>query len=116
MRRGWFIKFTVYRQILVAPDGILLAQKMITVLNRKREKGRGIYDVSFLMGFTAPDFVYIERILGLDQAEFLRRFDERIGELDLDFLARDVEPFLFSPEQQGRVATFRDYWLNQLTG
>jgi hypothetical protein len=51
-----------------------------------------------------------------DPAEFLRRLNERIGELDLDFLARDVEPFLFSPEQQGRVATFRDYWLNQLTG
>lgn len=114
--KAFLNKFTVYRQILAAPVGILLTQKMMTVLHRKREKGRDIYDVSFLMGFTAPDFVYIERILGLDQAEFLRRLDERIGELDLDFLARDVEPFLFSPEQQGRVATFRDYWLNQQRG
>ena len=103
-------KFTIYRQILAAPAGIILAQKMMTILQRKREKGRDIYDVSFLMGFAGPDFVYIERILGLDQTEFLRRLNERIGELDLNFLARDVEPFLFAPEQQERVTTFRDYW------
>lgn len=103
-------KFNIYRQILAAPAGIILAQKMMTILQRKREKGRDIYDVSFLMGFAGPDFVYIERILGLDQTEFLRRLNERIGELDLNFLARDVEPFLFAPEQQERVTTFRDYW------
>jgi predicted nucleotidyltransferase component of viral defense system len=103
-------KFTIYRQILAAPAGIILAQKMMTILQRKREKGRDIYDVSFLMGFAGPDFVYIERILGLDQTEFLRRFNERIEELDLNLLARDVEPFLFAPEQQERVTTFRDYW------
>ena len=42
--------------------------------------------------------------------EFLRRFNKRVEELDLNFLARDVEPFLFTPEQQERVLTFRDYW------
>jgi hypothetical protein len=76
-------------------------------------KKRDIYDVSFLMDFTISDFVYIEKMLGMDQAEFLRRFDERLGELDLNFLARDVEPFLFASEQQERVTTFRDYWLNR---
>ena len=44
----------------------------------------------------------------MDQAEFLRRFDERLGELDLNFLARDLETFLFASEQQERVITFRD--------
>ena len=103
-------KFTIYRQILAAPAGILLAQTMMTILHRTREKGRDVYDVSFLMGVSGPDFVYIERILGLDKAEFLRRMNERIGDLDLNFLARDVAPFLFTPEQQERVTTFRDYW------
>jgi len=103
-------KFGVYRRIPAAPAGILLAQKMMTVLSRKREKGRDIYDVSFLMGIAAPDFAYAERMLGLDRTEFLRRFRERLAELDLDALARDVEPFLFSAEQRERVATFREYW------
>ena len=106
-------KFTIYRQILAAPAEILLAQKMMAILYRKREKGRDIYDVSFLMGFAISDFVYIEKNLGIDQAEFIRRFDERLGELDLNFLARDVEPFLFSSDQQERVTTFRDYWLKK---
>jgi len=49
----------------------------------------------------------------MDQTEFFRRFDERLGESDLNFLARDVEPFLFASEQQERVTTFRDYWLKK---
>jgi len=109
-KKAFLNKFAVYRQILAAPAGILLAQKMMTVLYRKREKGRDLYDVSFLTGFADPDFDYIGRIIGLDREEFLNRFDERLSELDLNFLARDVEPFLFSTEQQGRIVTFRDYW------
>ena len=105
-------RFSVYRQILAAPAMILLAQKMMTILYRKREKGRDVFDVSFLTGLTAPDFDYIKKTLGLDQSEFLRRFDERIGELDLSSLARDVEPFLFAPEQRERVTGFRDFWDN----
>jgi predicted nucleotidyltransferase component of viral defense system len=103
-------KFGVYRRILAAPTSILLAQKMIAILYRKREKGRDIYDVSFLMGFASPDFAYIQKMIGLDQAEFLRSLDERLEELDLTMLAWDVEPFLFTPEQKERVITFRDYW------
>jgi hypothetical protein len=109
-------RFTVYRQILAAPAAILLAQKMMTILYRKREKGRDIFDVSFLTGLAAPDYDYIERTLGLNRTEFLQRFDERLGELDLNALARDVEPFLFAPEQRERVAGFRDFWGGQGNG
>jgi len=105
-------RFNVYRQILAAPDPILLAQKMMTILYRKREKGRDIFDVSFLAGFASPDFDYIEKSVGLDRREFLRRFEERLGELDMNALARDVEPFLFAPEQRERVDGFRDFWKN----
>ena len=107
-------KFSVYRQILAAPSAILLAQKMMTILYRKREMGRDIFDVSFLTGFTAPDFDYIEKTVGMDRAEFLRRFDERLRELDLNSLAQDVEPFLFTPEQRERIASFRDFWREKL--
>ena len=62
------------------------------------------------MGLAFPDFAYIEKLLGLVPKEFSRRFNERLGELDLNFLARDVEPFLFAPEERERVASFRKYW------
>lgn len=109
-RQAFLNKFGVYRRIPAAPAGLLLAQKMITILYRKREKGRDIYDVSFLMGLAVTDFAYIEKLLGLDQKEFSRRFNERLGELDMNALARDVEPFLFAPEERERVAGFREYW------
>jgi len=38
---------------------------------------------------------------------------ERLQELDLNFLAGDVEPFLFSSGQKDRILTFRDYWETQ---
>jgi hypothetical protein len=37
-------------------------------------------------------------------------FDAKLKELDLKFLAKDVEPFLFSSEHKERIVTFRDYW------
>lgn len=112
-RKVFLNKFAVYRRIPAAPAGVLLAQKMITILYRKREKGRDIYDVSFLMGLAVPDFAYIEKLLGLDPKEFSQRFKERLGELDMNALARDVEPFLFVPEERERVASFREYWVNK---
>lgn len=102
-------KFTVYRRILAAPPTILLSQKMMTVLHRKREKGRDLFDVSFLRGLAKPDFSYIEKCLGVGETDFLQLFSERLQELDLEFLARDVEPFLFSPDQKDRILHFKKF-------
>jgi len=103
-------KFAIYRQILTAPATILLSQKMMTVVERKREKGRDLFDVSFLMGLAKPDFAYISKCMDVDQKAFLRLFSERLHKLDLNFLAVDVEPFLFSSAQKERILTFREYW------
>jgi hypothetical protein len=85
----------------------------MTVLERKREKGRDLFDVSYLMGLAEPDFSYIAKCMDIDQKQFLKLFDDRLQELDLNFLSRDIEPFLFSSEQKERVLTFRDYWKTQ---
>jgi predicted nucleotidyltransferase component of viral defense system len=103
-------RFTVYRQILTAPLSILLSQKMLTVMQRKREKGRDLFDVSLLLGVAQPDFNYISKYVGIGEKEIIEQFTRRVEELDLEYLARDVEPFLFSPEQKERVLTFREYW------
>jgi len=106
-------RFAVYRQICTAPASVLLAQKMMTVLERKREKGRDLFDVSYLMGLAEPDFSYIAKCMNIDQKKFLKLFNERLQELDFNFLARDVEPFLFLSEQKERILTFGDYWKTQ---
>jgi len=106
-------RFALYRQIQTAPASVLLAQKMMTVLERKREKGRDLFDVSYLMGLAEPDFNYIARSINIEQKQFLKLFDEKLQNIDLNFLARDVEPFLFSSEQAQRILTFYDYWKTQ---
>jgi len=91
-------KFAVYRQIHTAPATILLSQKMMTVME------------AFLMGLAKPDFTYISKCMDIDKTTFLRLFSERLQKLDLNFLAGDVEPFLFFSEQKERILTFREYW------
>ncbi|MCU0576764.1 MAG: nucleotidyl transferase AbiEii/AbiGii toxin family protein [Desulfobacterota bacterium] len=103
-------RFTVYRQVLVAPLSILLSQKMMTVMLRKREKGRDVFDVSLLLGVAEPDYGYMGKYLGMEKEEIVEGFTKRVGELDLGYLARDVEPFLFDAGQKERVLTFREYW------
>lgn len=106
-------RFAVFRKIIAAPVEVLLAQKMIAVLYRKKEKGRDLFDVSFLMGKTRPDYAYVKKTLGFERDVFLKKFKARVDELDLDYLARDVEPFLFDPAQKDRVLYFRESWGGQ---
>lgn len=112
--RPYFLnKFNVYRLILTAPLSILLSQKMMALMTRKREKGRDVFDVSLLLGVVRPDFEYLEKVLTIGKNEIVEQFTNRIEELDLEFLARDVEPFLFSADQKERVLTFKEYWQQQ---
>lgn len=107
-------RFDVYRDILVNPVDILLAQKLITILGRKREKGRDFFDVSYLYGMTQPDFGYIEETMGMNKSEFIEKIFARCEELDFVSLAKDVEPFLMYPEQAARVLGFKKFIADKL--
>ncbi|MFH1429126.1 MAG: nucleotidyl transferase AbiEii/AbiGii toxin family protein [Candidatus Margulisiibacteriota bacterium] len=108
-------KFGIYQNILSAPADVLLAQKIMTIIDRKREKGRDLYDVSFLLGLTRPNYKYLEDCYNLNEAEIKNKLVQRVKELDLEYLARDVEPFLFFPEQKQRVLSFDNY-IKQVLG
>jgi predicted nucleotidyltransferase component of viral defense system len=107
-------KFDVYRTILVNPADILLSQKLITILGRKREKGRDFFDVSYLYGMTQPNFEYIEAVMEMNKDAFIDAVLARCEQLDFKALAADVEPFLMYPEQSIRVTGFKDFIKQQL--
>lgn len=102
-------KFDIYRNILVNPIDIILAQKLITILERAREKGRDFFDVSYLYGITQPNFKYIEQEMNMDRGEFVKKFIDRCDSMDFLALARDVEPFLMYPDQSARVIDFKNF-------
>jgi predicted nucleotidyltransferase component of viral defense system len=107
-------KFDLYRKILVNPSDIVLSQKLIAATNRKVAKGRDFYDISYLYGFTVPNFEYIEKYLGEGQRSFIDNLLEECDKLDFNSLTRDVEPFLIDNASTERVTNFKDFIFSKL--
>jgi predicted nucleotidyltransferase component of viral defense system len=103
-------KFDVFTSISVVPVDILLAQKFYAILARKRAMGRDFYDAVFLAGKAKPDFVYLKERAGIKNKEMLKlALLEHCAKLDFKLLYRDVEQFVFSPEDAKKVLLFIDY-------
>jgi predicted nucleotidyltransferase component of viral defense system len=103
-------RFELYRNILVNPPAVVLAEKLIALRDRKREKGRDFYDVSFLYGSVEPDFEFIEKTMDISRNEFMGQILERCRTLDFGSLAADVEPLLIKRDQIARVRDFLSFW------
>ncbi len=102
-------KFDVYRSILVNPVDILLSQKLMAIIGRKRKKGRDFYDASYLYSKTEPNFSYILKNYSLNKKDFFKKLLAICHGLDFKALSKDVEPFLIFPEQVKRVANFERF-------
>jgi predicted nucleotidyltransferase component of viral defense system len=109
-------KFDIYRSILVNPPEVILSQKLIALLERKRAKGRDIYDISYLMGITAPDVKYLTKERGIKNKEELKeKVLKKCDALDLQEMAGEVEQFLLEPEKgKQRILTFPQYIRQEL--
>ncbi len=103
-------KFDVFLRINVVPADLLLAQKIYAIFNRKRAMGRDFYDAVFLLGKTKPDLGYLQSKLKIkDMADLKVRLLTICSKLDFKALARDVEEFLFNPNDAKKVLFFYDY-------
>jgi len=108
-------KFGVFRRVAVNPPAVLLAQKMLAILLRRRAKGRDFYDASFLAGLTGPDYAYLASAEKLNRAAFIQRLEKHCANLNFKALAKDVEPFLFDSGERERVLHFKEH-LRDITG
>jgi predicted nucleotidyltransferase component of viral defense system len=108
-RQYLLVGFDVYRRILANPIDIILSQKLITIIQRKREKGRDFYDASFLLGLTDPNYEYLEKEYGMNKSQFLDKLKERMGNLDFKELVKDVLPFLIKSDDQERILSFKEF-------
>jgi predicted nucleotidyltransferase component of viral defense system len=101
-------KFDVFTQIFSTPEELLLAQKFYAIINRKRNKGRDFFDVTFLLGRgTKPNYEYLNLKLGIQSSDELRKQTlEKCAAIDMNEMAKDVEPFLFDPKDMKKVLLF----------
>jgi predicted nucleotidyltransferase component of viral defense system len=105
-------RFGLFTRIIVTPPGLLLAQKLYTLVNRPRAKGRDYFDVVFLFSQAVqPDYAYLEAKMSAGTPELLRRvISDLLERVNLEELADDVRPFLFFAEDDRRVRYFREFW------
>jgi predicted nucleotidyltransferase component of viral defense system len=104
-------KFDVFTHIKSASLDLLLSQKLLAALERKRAKGRDFYDVVFLLSKTRPNYSYLKQKLNITNAQSLKKtMIERYEELDFKQLANDVRPFLFFEKDTKKVEQFKEFW------
>lgn len=101
-------RFEVFTTILTTPLPLLMAQKLYDIINRTRNKGRDFFDLVFLMGRNIqPDYKYLEEKIYVSDSEALKKvLLQKCRQLDMDEMARDVEPFLFKPTDGKKVVQF----------
>ncbi len=103
-------KFDVFTEILTTPPDILLSQKIYASLNRKKAKGRDFWDIIFLLQKTKPNYDYLYKKLGVKtSADLKNKFIKDLNQFDFNELAKDVEPFLFNPEESKKIKLFLEY-------
>jgi predicted nucleotidyltransferase component of viral defense system len=105
-------RFGLFSRLLVTPPELLLAQKLYTVGNRPRAKGRDYYDIVFLFSQNVkPDYGYLGAKMSAGSPTLLRRaILELLEKTDLEELARELRPFLFNPDDDKRVRYFKAFW------
>ncbi len=103
-------RFETSTMLQVAPLQTLLAQKLYTVFERKRMKGRDFFDIVFLLKHTqTPHRWYLSQTLDIhDPVTLKQRLLDKCDWLDFNKLQADVQPFLFQPTNQS-VARFVEY-------
>jgi len=101
--------FGIYRKILVNSAKTILSQKILAILERKREKGRDFYDVSYLLGITKPDYEYLKSNRALGQKNTKEKLLAQAAKLNKKELSNEVLPFLLKPEDIDRILTFKEY-------
>jgi predicted nucleotidyltransferase component of viral defense system len=102
--------FGLFFEVKHNPKDVLLSQKFIAALERKRSKGRDFYDITYLMGITKPNLDYLKQktnIGGLP--ELKEKLLVRCAEVNFEEMAKDVAPFLFNAGDAIRVTKFKQY-------
>jgi predicted nucleotidyltransferase component of viral defense system len=108
--RVFINKFDIFLKINAVPPEVLLAQKILAILNRPRTMGRDFYDVIFLFSKTNPDFNFLKEKIGLNKKiEIKEKLLLKCEKINFKKLTEDLKPFLFYPSEAEKIKLFPDF-------
>ena len=113
-------RFDVFAQVNSAPDSMILATKLCAIL--ERSKGRDYYDIIELVKITKPDIDYIANRLEFGRLKKEYAGPESYVELirpvleTVDWIGKtkEIEKFLFNPDEAIKVQMFSSYATEEL--
>jgi len=103
-------KFNVFKQIRITPKEVILSQKLWTITQRSRAKGRDYYDILFLLQNTKPDMEFLNLKFGTSNwDEAKEKILDGIKDVYLEGMVKDVQPFLIDIKDSEKIKQFKDY-------
>lgn len=99
--------FDITKLIITTPKSVILSQKLWTITERERTKGRDFYDIIYLLQTTKPDKDFLFAKFNTNKiSEVKTQIIEFISKLDFNSLANDVKPFLLNESDVDKIKYF----------
>jgi predicted nucleotidyltransferase component of viral defense system len=93
----------------VPSDSVLCAMKATALL--ERGKGRDFYDFMFLLGQTKPDYNFLAKRAGINNAAELKSAVLKLIKItDMRTKSKDFEHLLFNKENNKRILRFEEFF------
>lgn len=113
-------RFDVFTPVNCAPDSMILATKLCSIL--ERSKGRDFYDIVELIKTTKPDLDYISNRLEFGRLKkkycgpetYVELVRPIIESVDWTDKMKEIEKFLFNPDEAKKVQMFSSYATDEL--
>ena len=92
----------------VPPGDVLCSMKLAALLTRS--KGRDFYDAMFLLGYTQPNYNFLQKRSGIGSAQDLKvAIEDVLKTTDLSIKKKDFEHLLFNKQNSERILRFGEF-------
>lgn len=108
-------KFEFFTQIVTTPKETILSQKLWTITQRPRLKGRDFFDIMFLLQNTQPDLAFLKSKFGeKDLPNITNDILLYLKDTNWNQVVKDVKPFLLKQEDAEKIQLFPQYLKQKL--
>lgn len=108
-------KFEFFNQVRITPKDIILSQKLWTITQRSRLKGRDFFDIMFLLQTTKPNLLFLQTKFRKKTLQLIiDTILKSIKNADYDQLTKDVQKFLLNSNDAKKIKLFPNFLKQEL--